>query len=250
MSNSTHWKNAPRGPKPSYRPGIKEKEAKAHVRQAYLLSKRPQNLLTYTDGSMLDSKVGVGVHINPNGNQLASEKTHPLGTRVEVYDVELHGIRRAADCALRIFQLTSKRRDVRIFTDNQAAIRRVPTLAPGPSQETAITVSKASHALRALNNSTTTAQRVPGHTCVPGSEAADRLAKEATKEKPPTSTKTSLAYLKPMARSRMKEGWMQWWEPMPQKWSEYMGHFRVKLPDRPMEPILHCRPTENRPRLF
>ena len=57
----------------------KENEAKANVRQADLLTKRPRNLLTYTDGSMLDNKVGAaaGVYINPNGNQLASEKTYP-----------------------------------------------------------------------------------------------------------------------------------------------------------------------------
>ena len=98
---------------------------------------------------------------------------------MEVYDAELYGIREAATHALRYCQTTSKRCDVWTFTDNQAAIMRVANLKPGPGQETAVAVAKASNALKALN-STITVQWVPGHTNVPGNEAADRLAKKAT----------------------------------------------------------------------
>jgi len=63
---------------------------------------------------------------------------------------------------------------------------------------------------------------------------ADRLAKEATKQKPRTATKTSLAYLKRMARLRMREEWRRWWDTTEQKGHEYFGQFRGK-PDKIFE---------------
>jgi len=89
--------------------------------------------------------VGAGVYISPGPNQPAIENTYPLGTQMEVYDAELNGIRQAAEHALKFCRRTRKRRDIWIFTDNQAAVMRVATLKPGPGQEIAITVSKASH---------------------------------------------------------------------------------------------------------
>ena len=82
----------PGGPELGIRHKTKEAEAKAHVKQAALLSQRTRNLLTYTDGSMLGNSVGAGVHISPESNQPAIENTYPLGTQMEVYDEELYGI--------------------------------------------------------------------------------------------------------------------------------------------------------------
>ncbi len=48
------------------------------------------------------------------------------------------------------------------------------------------------------------------------------------------ATKTSLAYLKRMARSRMREEWRRWWDTTEQKGHEYFGQFRVK-PDKIFE---------------
>jgi len=122
---------------------------------------------------------------------------------MEVYDAELYGIREAATHALRYCQTTSKRCDVWTFTDNQAAIMRVANLKPGPGQETAVAVAKASNALKALN-STITVQWVPGHANV-----LETKLRTAWQRKPPTTT--SLAYLKRMACENMKKEWRQWW---------------------------------------
>jgi len=78
---------------------------------------------------MLEAQV---LYVNPNTSQSAIEETFHLGNQMEVYDAELYGIREAATHALRYCQTTDKRRDVWIFTDNQAAIMSVANLKPGP----------------------------------------------------------------------------------------------------------------------
>ena len=58
----------------------KEKEAKAHIKQAAHLTQHTRSLLTYTDGSMLDTQVGAGLYVNPTTSQSA----------IEVHDAELY----------------------------------------------------------------------------------------------------------------------------------------------------------------
>ena len=54
---------------------------------------------------------------------------------MELYDAELYGIRQAAEHDLKFCRRTRKRRDIWIFTDNQAAVMRVATLKPGPAKK-------------------------------------------------------------------------------------------------------------------
>ena len=123
-----------------------EKEAEAHIKQAAPLTQHTRNLPTYTDGSMLEAKL----EQDPTTSQSAIEKTFHLGNQMEVYGAELYGIREVATHALRYCQTIGKRRDVWIFTDNQAAIMKVANLKPGPGQETAVAVAKASNDLKVL----------------------------------------------------------------------------------------------------
>jgi len=93
-----------------------------------------------------------------------------------------------------------------IFTDNQAAIMRIRTLKPGPGQEISIALTHISTELKALK-CTLTIQWVPGHTDVAGNEKADQHAKLATTQRPPAFFRTSLSYLKRVAKAEMVSEW-------------------------------------------
>ena len=101
-----------------------------------------------------------------------------------MYDAELYGIQQAAEHALQQCKRIRRKRDVWIFTDNQAAIMRIRTLKPVPGQEISIALA---HTELTTLKCTLTIQWVPGHTYVAGNEKADELAKLATTQRPPTT---------------------------------------------------------------
>src|ERR1700681_2098676 len=60
---------------------------------------------------------------------------------------------------------------------------------------------------------------------------ADKLAKKATLEKPPTYYHTSLSYLKRVTRAAKMQEWGERWMRHPAKGKNYVGTFRTK-PDQ------------------
>jgi len=62
---------------------------------------------------------------------------------------------------------------------------------------------------------TLTIQWVPGHTDVAGNEKADELAKLATTQRPPATFRTSISYLKRVARAKAMSEWREWWDSTP-----------------------------------
>jgi ribonuclease HI len=211
-------------------PLSKEKEAKAHEAQYAMLKNDNRNIVCYTDGSMLKENIGAGTVVEMTG-EAVMEATYPMGHQQEVYDAELLGILKAAKTCFQICQRNNlTKRHIWIFTDNQAAIQRLNTFKPGPGQSTSLALSNISNNLHALKT-TITVQWVPGHTDVPGNELADKLAKKATLEKPPTYYHTSLSYLKRVTRAAKMQEWGDWWMRHPAKGKNYVGTFRTK-PDQ------------------
>ena len=205
----------------------KDDTAKAHTQQVARLLADKKNIIAYSDGSMCQDKVGTGAVIYIPGLP-AIELSIPMGCQVEVYDAELLGIKIAANKALHTIKSNGwKRKNVWIFVDNQAAIRRVTSLHHGPGQEIAIEIANISNQLKTLHCDLLI-QWVPGHTSIPGNEKADELAKHATEQQPPREYQTSLSYLKRVVRGKMIEEWKDWWHKHPNKGSEYSSPFLSK----------------------
>ena len=75
---------------------------------------------------------------------------------------------------------------------------------------------------------TITVQWVPGYTDVPGNVLANKLAKQATLEKPPTYYSTSLSYLKRIMRPAKMQEWGDRWMKYSAKEKNYIGSFKTK----------------------
>ena len=59
-------------------------------------------------------------------------------------------------------------------------------------------------------------------------EKADELAKLATTKRPPATFRTSISYLKRVARAKMVSEWKEWRDSTLQKGTQYFGPFRTK----------------------
>jgi len=115
-----------------------EDEAKAEAERA-----RP-GLTMFTDGSrMEDGAAGYSV-VWKNGQSWAGIKTL-MGYNQEAYDAECAALARALESASRR-NMTPE--GVTIFTDAQAAIRRMASHEPGPGQQYALQARKHIAALR------------------------------------------------------------------------------------------------------
>jgi len=151
-----------------------EKEAKAEAERI-----RP-GLTMFTDGSRLDSEAAGYAVVWRSGQVWAGVKNH-MGHNQEAYDAECAALARALEEAAKR-QVAPER--VTIFTDAQAAIRRMISEEPGPGQKYAIQARRHIATLRRARPEIVIEIRwCPAHKGVPGNEKADEWAKAAA-EKP------------------------------------------------------------------
>jgi len=153
-----------------------EAEAKAAAERT-----RP-GLTMFTDGSRLDGGATGYSVVWKKGQTWAGVKVH-MGNNQEAYDAECAALARALELASQRNEIPER---VTIFSDAQAAIRRMASDEPGPGQQ---------HALQARKHIATLRQSRPGivievrwcpaHKGVAGNEKADEWAKIAA-EKPGT----------------------------------------------------------------
>jgi ribonuclease HI len=147
-----------------------EKTAKIEVERT-----RP-GLTIFTDGSRLDSGATGFAVAWQNGLSWVGIKTH-MGKNQEAYDAECAALARALETAAKRQTVLAR---VTIFTDAQAAIRRMASEEPGLGQKYAILARKHITALRSTRLDITIGIRwCPAHKGVPGNEKADEWAKLA-----------------------------------------------------------------------
>jgi len=140
--------------------------------------KRP-GLVFFTDGSRLENEAAGYAVAWKNGGTWEGIKTH-MGFNQEAYDTECAALARALETAAK---RTPAPKHVTIFTDAQAAIKRMASDEPGPGQKYALEARKHIAALRRAESDITIEIRwCPAHEGVEGNEQADRWAKLAADE--------------------------------------------------------------------
>jgi ribonuclease HI len=162
---------------------MKTDVSRVHLTLLRNLQKNPKNVITYMDGSQLATATGAGYTI-PIGLPTTITAVVPMGNTVEVFNAELRVIHECLLTCLKYIRLHHQHHHhIHIFTDNQAAIRRSAGLHRGPGQEMAHYIYDTVLKL-CLYAATITVHWVPGYTEIPGTEAADALAKLGTTMQP------------------------------------------------------------------
>ncbi|KAK7177941.1 reverse transcriptase, partial [Paraphaeosphaeria sporulosa] len=136
-----------------------------------------QDLSIYTDGSGIDDRIGTAA-VCPYTQQTRRAYLGPSTTST-VYAAELYGISLALQIAQEYADRNGSRRNVAIYTDNQAAIWSV-TKAEGRTG--AYILEEIARQIQDLRDRgrPVRIRWVPAHEGIPGNEAADIAAKKAT----------------------------------------------------------------------
>jgi len=156
---------------------LQEEEAKA---KAEAERARP-GLTMFTDGSWMDDGVTGYAVVWKNGQTWEGIKCH-MGHNQKAYDAECAALARALESVSGGYVPDQ----VAIFTDAQAAIRRMASEEPGPGQQYAIQARKHIAVLRRARSGVTIEIRwCPAHKGIAGNKKADEWAKIAA-ERPGT----------------------------------------------------------------
>ncbi|KAI0570491.1 RNase-H domain containing protein [Pyrenophora tritici-repentis] len=135
------------------------------------------SLSIYTDGSGIDGEIGSAA-VCPLTQQTLSAHMGP-STLSTVYAAELQGISLALQIARRYENEHGERKSIAIYTDNQAAIW---SIAKAEGRSGAYILGEIAQQVQELQDKglTVTVRWIPAHVGIPGNEAADQAAKEAT----------------------------------------------------------------------
>jgi ribonuclease HI len=148
------------------------------------LATREENLIVYSDGSLLKkngfSRAGAGVVMYHKGVEVKA-RTMGLGGNAEVYDAEMAGLMMGSKMATRFARRNPEIKHIHFFADNASAVKCIFVPKPQPGQHyAAIFNSKLRTFLDSDDTHHLSIKWCPGHADVPGNERADTLAKGAT----------------------------------------------------------------------
>ncbi|KAF8750066.1 Reverse transcriptase (RNA-dependent DNA polymerase) [Rhizoctonia solani] len=172
------------------------------------------SVLGYSDGHAAVSngirKVGVGYVIRA-GKRTLSSSSIGIGPRANIYDAEMLGILLAFMKAKQIAENQGYRK-IRIYCDNQAAVRSIADLSRHPCQFASrvfVPAAKAfveGHPERSIHITWT-----PGHNGVEGNETADRLANEGARATPTPIFNRTITWAREQATRKTVRSWKKAW---------------------------------------
>jgi ribonuclease HI len=138
---------------------------------------KADSLSIYTDGSGIEGEIGSAA-LCPLTQQVRSVHMGP-DTESTVYAAELQGISLALQIAQEYASRNGTRRNVAIYTDNQAAIW---SIAKAEGRSGAYILADIAQQVQELQDKgrTVTVRWIPAHVGIPGNEAVDKAAKKAT----------------------------------------------------------------------
>jgi ribonuclease HI len=177
-----------------------------------------QSLSIYTDGSGIDGEIGAAA-VCPLTQQTRTVHMGP-DTVSTVYAAELQGISLALHIAQEYAERGGERREVAVYTDNQAAIWSV---AKAEGRSGAYILTDIAEQVKTLQEMgwQVTIMWIPAHTGIPGNEAVDKAAKEATgwredgRRRPPADAPPALYPLRSTVRrwcrTQTERAWAAKW---------------------------------------
>jgi ribonuclease HI len=196
-------------------------------------------LSIYTDGSGIDGETGAAAVCPLTQHSRAAHMgSNTIST---VYAAELQGISLALQIAQEYVEQGGRRRNVAIYTDNQAAIW---SIAKAEGRSGAYILEEIARQVQQLQDmgQTVTVRWIPAHVGIPGNEAADRAAKEATgwradgSRGPPAEAPPKLFPLKSTLRrwckTQTEEAWSAKWK------IETKGRATYRHTPRPTKKVL------------
>jgi ribonuclease HI len=196
--------------------GLSKEQAAANFQDFY--SSLPgTDMKVFTDGSKLpNGMAGAGFALYQTG-RLCLQSSFSLGPNKEVFDAEaeaaLAGIKAAMHSDTARFAT-----NLWVCLDNLEVATRLLSPFAGSSQEVFETFRTLAltwlerESFSYTNGGSVRICWVPGHTRVPGNEAADQAAKKGAALEPPISCKYSFASLKRQAKAAIFSGLQRHWQ--------------------------------------
>ncbi|KAJ1309299.1 hypothetical protein OPQ81_004961 [Rhizoctonia solani] len=171
---------------------------------------RDDTLVGFSDGSKQVSRgtrrVGIGYSITRNGKETKAFKGG-IGPRSEIFDAEMLGIALAMkECNL--FARNHHIKHIRLFSDNQAAVRSIIDVQSHSAQYASIIFRTAAFEFLDANpNHTIDVRWIPGHANIPGNERANALANLGAKCTPTPIFNRTITWIKANATESATKHW-------------------------------------------